>query len=96
MPNFKGLLSLQLSSPQDRNESVIAAAVTTNSEHWGSAEVLELDLADLSSVRRFAALWIRRGQPLHLLVNSAGTMQGCNGTVDQHEHAFQVKHMKPT
>ncbi|MDX3853211.1 oxidoreductase [Streptomyces sp. AK02-01A] len=35
----------------------------------GSTEVLRLDLADLSSVRRFAAAWDR---PLDILVNNAG------------------------
>ncbi|MGW7657780.1 hypothetical protein ACWGMA_03690 [Streptomyces asiaticus] len=36
----------------------------------GPAEVRELDLADLASIRRFAADW---QEPMHLLINNAGT-----------------------
>jgi NAD(P)-dependent dehydrogenase (short-subunit alcohol dehydrogenase family) len=37
-------------------------------------EVGEMDLADLGSVRRFAAGWSADGRPLHGLVNNAGVM----------------------
>lgn len=35
---------------------------------------LALDLADLSSVRRFAEAFLATGEPLHVLVNNAGVM----------------------
>lgn len=37
-------------------------------------EVAEMDLADLASVRAFAASWLESGRPLHGLVNNAGIM----------------------
>ena len=51
-----------------------AALATVQSEGGGpgKAELAELDLADLSSVRRFAAAWGERR--LDLLVNNAGVM----------------------
>jgi NAD(P)-dependent dehydrogenase (short-subunit alcohol dehydrogenase family) len=39
-----------------------------------SAELVQLDLADLTSVERFAAAFTGRGQGLDLLVNNAGVM----------------------
>lgn len=36
--------------------------------------VMHLDLADLASVRRFAAAWADTGQALHVLVNNAAVM----------------------
>ena len=39
-----------------------------------SVEVAEMDLADLASVRGFAAAWIESVRPLHGLVNNAGVM----------------------
>lgn len=36
------------------------------------AQVMELDLSSLASVRRFAAAWEKRGLPLHVLICNAG------------------------
>ncbi|MDP9735206.1 SDR family oxidoreductase [Curtobacterium sp. 260] len=51
------------------------AATEIRREHPGAdLEVRELDLADLASVRRFAAGIADDGRPLHVLVNNAGVM----------------------
>ena len=39
-----------------------------------NVEVAELDLADLSSVAKFAAAYVASGRPLHILVNNAAIM----------------------
>ncbi len=40
----------------------------------GKLDVMTLDLADLASVRSFAAAFLATGRPLHVLVNNAGVM----------------------
>ncbi|MGW6446887.1 oxidoreductase [Lentzea sp. NPDC055074] len=56
----------------------------------GSAEVLELDLADLSSVRAAA----EKVESLDVLVNNAGIMAVPNGrTVDGFERQFGTNHL---
>lgn len=57
------------------------------------AELLELDLSSLDSVRRCAERFRRRGLPLQLLVNNAG-LAGARGTTrDGFELAFGVNHL---
>ncbi|MFJ1606446.1 oxidoreductase [Streptomyces sp. NPDC088253] len=64
-----------------------AAARTVN----GSVEVRRLDLADLASVREFAASW--RGE-LDLLINNAGVMNIPEaGTKDGFEMQFGTNHL---
>ncbi|MFI6441812.1 oxidoreductase [Streptomyces sp. NPDC050759] len=64
-----------------------AAARTVN----GSTEVRRLDLADLSSVREFAAGWDR---PLDLLINNAGVMMvPQQRTADGFEMQFGTNHL---
>ncbi|MFD4552193.1 oxidoreductase [Streptomyces sp. NPDC058466] len=59
----------------------------------GSTEVRHLDLADLSSVRRFAAEW---NGPLDVLVNNAGVMAIPEArTVDGFEMQFGTNHLGP-
>src|SRR5918992_6216977 len=57
----------------------------------GSAEVRRLDLADLSSVRAFAADW---DGPLDLLINNAGVMAVPEAkTADGYEMQFGTNHL---
>ncbi|SHK25680.1 NAD(P)-dependent dehydrogenase, short-chain alcohol dehydrogenase family [Nocardiopsis flavescens] len=57
----------------------------------GETEVRRLDLADLSSVRGFAASW---SGGLHLLVNNAGVMAVPRSrTVDGFERQFATNHL---
>ena len=59
-----------------------------------SLETMKLDLADFSSVRKFANEFLSRGIPLHLLVNNAGTFsKGYQETRDGNETMFQVNHL---
>jgi NAD(P)-dependent dehydrogenase (short-subunit alcohol dehydrogenase family) len=52
-------------------------------------EVLPLDLADLSSVRRFADAFLQRHEPLAILINNAGVMAiPFRRTVDGFEMQF--------
>ena len=59
----------------------------------GETEVRELDLADLASVRRFAAAW---SGPLDVLVNNAGvSVPTLERTRDGHELQFGTNHLGP-
>jgi NAD(P)-dependent dehydrogenase (short-subunit alcohol dehydrogenase family) len=59
----------------------------------GSAEVRELDLADLASVRRFATAW---EGPLDVLINNAGVMAiPERRTVDGFEMQLGTNHLGP-
>ena len=60
----------------------------------GSAEVLELDLADLSSVRAAAETISGKAGGLDVLINNAGIMAVPNGrTVDGFERQFGTNHL---
>jgi NAD(P)-dependent dehydrogenase (short-subunit alcohol dehydrogenase family) len=60
----------------------------------GSAEVMQLDLASLASVRRFAEAFITRHDRLDGLVNNAGVMACPEGkTEDGFETQFGVNHL---
>jgi NAD(P)-dependent dehydrogenase (short-subunit alcohol dehydrogenase family) len=57
----------------------------------GSTEVRELDLADLASVRKFAAGYT---EPFHALVNNAGIMMVAEGrTADGFERQIGTNHL---
>jgi len=57
------------------------------------AEVLPLDLADLSSVRGAAAAFLARGLPLQGLINNAGLAGSRGLTRDGFELTFGVNHL---
>ena len=60
----------------------------------GPVEVLELDLADLSSVQRASRTFLASNRPLHLLINNAGLMAlDPSKTVDGFETQFGVNHL---
>ena len=58
----------------DRDVSGGQAAVQRIVESGGSGEFHELDLADLSRIRRFASEELARGEPLDVLINNAGLL----------------------
>jgi len=61
----------------------------------GEAELLVLDLANLSSVRAAAASFLKRDEPLAVLVNNAG-LAGAHGlTQDGFEITFGTNHLGP-
>lgn len=60
----------------------------------GSAEFLELDLADLSKVRKSAEAFLGSGKPLAELINNAGLAgPGGGRTVDGFERTFGTNHL---
>ncbi len=60
----------------------------------GSVEVLELDLASLSSVRQFAERLLSRHDAVHGLVNNAGVMNTPKGTTAEgFETQFGTNHL---
>jgi NAD(P)-dependent dehydrogenase (short-subunit alcohol dehydrogenase family) len=65
------------------------------SAHTGAnVEVMELDLSDLDSVRRFAEAFRARHSRLDLLINNAGIMVPPYGQTEQgFETQFGVKHL---
>jgi NAD(P)-dependent dehydrogenase (short-subunit alcohol dehydrogenase family) len=76
-------------------EKGAAAADTIRMAHpAASVEVMALDLADLASVRRFAAAILGRGEPLHMLINNAGVMAlPFRKTADGFEMQFGTNHL---
>ena len=60
-----------------------------------SAEVALLDMASLASIRAFAAEFVARDKPLHLLINNAGVMALKNRevTADGFERQFGTNHL---
>jgi NAD(P)-dependent dehydrogenase (short-subunit alcohol dehydrogenase family) len=71
---------------RDEKRGTDAAAAVT-----GSTEVRQLDLADLESVRRFAASW---SGSIHVLVNNAGVLVPPFGhTKDGFELQFGINHL---
>jgi NAD(P)-dependent dehydrogenase (short-subunit alcohol dehydrogenase family) len=56
-------------------------------------EHLELDLAELASVRRAAAAFLARKLPLHVLVNNAGVAGQRGTTADGFELTFGINHL---
>jgi retinol dehydrogenase-12 len=71
------------------------AAVAAIRAAGGSGEVgfLQLDLADLASVRACAAAFLALGEPLHVLINNAGVAGQRGLTRDGFELMFGVNHL---
>ena len=63
-------------------------------QHGGSLELIELDLADLASVRRAADALVADGRPLDLVIANAGVMATPFGhTKDGFETQFGTNHL---
>jgi len=62
-----------------------------------SVEVADMDLADWPSVRKFADAFVKRGEPLHILINNAGIMatpdRRIMGTVESQFGTNHLGHM---
>jgi retinol dehydrogenase 12 len=71
------------------------AAVAGITAATGSTRVswLQLDLADLASIRQSAQEFLDRGEPLHVLINNAGLAGQRGLTADGFELAFGVNHL---
>ena len=75
---------------EEKRQEIVKA---TGNEH---VEVVGIDLADLSSVRRFADEIKARFQHLDLLMNNAGTLEtGLHITQDNMERTVQVNYVGP-
>ena len=74
-----------------KGEAAVAGirAATGSSFVW----FVELDLADLSSVRAGADFFLARGEPLHVLVNNAGVAGRRGLTRQGFELTFGVNHL---
>jgi NAD(P)-dependent dehydrogenase (short-subunit alcohol dehydrogenase family) len=77
------------SADKGRAAAAEIAAATGN----GAVVFVPLDLADLASVRRCAAEFLDRGEPLHVLINNAGVGGARGLTRDGFELAFGVNHL---
>ncbi len=63
-------------------------------EPGAQVELMEIDLADLSSISRFGRYFGERHKELHLLVNNAGIMATpYRQTVDGFEYQFGINHL---
>jgi len=62
-------------------------------ERGGKAELVELDLSDLESVRACASTVLARGEPLHVLINNAGVAGRKGLTKQGFELTFGVNHL---
>ncbi len=72
-----------------------ATAGQITEETGSKTEFLQLDLADLASVRCAAETFLSRKLPLHILVNNAGLAGSRGQTQDGFEIAFGVNHLGP-
>jgi retinol dehydrogenase 12 len=78
---------------RSRDKGEAAAASIAAETGRDAARFLELDLADLSSVRRCAAEFLALGQELHVLLNNAGVAGQRGLTRDGFELTFGVSHL---
>jgi retinol dehydrogenase-12 len=78
---------------RSRDKGEAAAASIAAGTGRDAARFLELDLADLASVRRCAAEFLALGQELHVLLNNAGVAGQRGLTRDGFELTFGVNHL---
>ena len=88
----KGAATILACRNQQKGETAVNQIKAENPQ--GTAELMLLDLADLASVRRFAAEFANRYHRLDLLINNAGVMTPPFGkTVDDFELQFGINHL---
>jgi len=79
---------------EDIRATLAAGPTWASAPDAGSLTVMELDLADLSSVARFAEQFGERFDELHTLCNNAGVMAIPRGeTADGFERQFGINHL---
>jgi len=76
-----------------REKGEAAAAAISTAAGNDQVRVLQLDLADLASVRRCAAEFLALGEPLHVLINNAGVGGARGRTADGFEIHFGTNHL---
>ncbi|ETW02237.1 hypothetical protein, variant [Aphanomyces invadans] len=80
---------------QERAEAAIAS-VAKSVGSSAKLQFLQVDLADLKSVRAFAEAFRKTKLPLDILVNNAGVnFYQRDVTVDGHERVFGINHLGP-
>ncbi len=88
----KGATTILACRNQQKGETAVNQIKAENPQ--GTAELMLLDLADLASVRRFAAEFANRYDRLDLLINNAGVMTPPFGkTTDNFELQFGINHL---
>ena len=79
---------------RDIGKARTAAAQMSSSVSGANVQVMELDLANLASVRRFSAAFREQHQVLHVLCNNAGVMAiPYRQTADGFEMQFGTNHL---
>jgi NAD(P)-dependent dehydrogenase (short-subunit alcohol dehydrogenase family) len=78
-----------------RSEERARPVLAEIAQAGGGATFLQLDLADLASVRAAAATFLARDEPLSVLVNNAGLAGAHGSTKDGFEIAFGTNHVGP-
>ncbi len=84
----RGAHVLVTSRDKARGEESAQAIRAAHSQ--ARVEVLQLDLASMSSIRRFAAGFLASGRPLHVLINNAGAV-GLTGPIQFTEDGFELE-----
>jgi retinol dehydrogenase 12 len=85
-----GRVHVACRSPEKGAAAVAAIAAGTGRDQ---VAFLELDLADLGSVRAAARTFLALGEPLHVLINNAGVAGRRGLTSDGFELIFGVNHL---
>ena len=81
---------------RDAQKGVVARDDIRQRSGNDAVDVMELDLADLTSVREFASRFAASHDHVDVLLNNAGLMLGSRReTVDGYEMTFQVNHLGP-
>jgi retinol dehydrogenase 12 len=78
-----------------RSQAKTQGVVSEIKARGGDAEFAALDLADLESVRRFAAEIIAANRPIAALINNAGLAGARGKTKDGFELTFGTNHLGP-
>jgi len=88
----KGAYTILACRSMERGEAALNAICRESPQ--GSSDLMQLDLADLSSIRRFVEAFQQKHEVLHILCNNAGVMAlPYRTTVDGFEMQFGTNHL---